>query len=131
MRVTFWRQSEQTIAKHWNPFASKNPGVTLPQTVTVDILHTLHSRVFAAYCKHTVWQLLGAEIWAEIWGDGTMAHEEKLHVSVFALRAELGTWYAAQTQSHPHETLTQVHDLTLKMLGNEQHPKHKLSAAEK
>ena len=126
VRVTVWRQSEQTIAKHRNPMFSKTLGVTLPQTVTVDILHTLHSGIFAEYCKHTVWQLLGAEIW----GDGTMTHEEKLHVSVLAMRAELGTWYAARRQSHPHETLTQVHDLALKMLGTEQHPKHKLSAAE-
>ena len=100
--------------------------MTLPHTVTVDILHTLHSGIFAEYCKHTVWQVLGAEIW----GDGTMTHEEKLHVSVLALRAELGAWYAVRSQSHPHETLTQVHDLTLKMLGTEQHPKHKLSATE-
>ena len=105
---------------------SKTLGVTLPQTVTVDILHTLHLGTFADYCKHTVWQLLGAEIW----GNRAMTREEKLHVSVLALRAELGTWYAARRQTHPHETLTQVHDLTLKMLGTEQHPKHKLSAAE-
>ena len=59
-----------------------------------------------------------------------MTHEEKLHVNVLALRAELGNWYAARRQSHPHETITQVHDLTLKMLGTDQHPKHKLSAAE-
>ena len=62
------------------------PRVILLQTVTVDILHTLHSGIFAECCKHTVWQLLGAEIW----GDGTMTHEEKLHVRVLALRAGLG-----------------------------------------
>ena len=72
-----------------------------------------------------MWQLLGAEIW----GDGAMTHVEKLHVSVLALRAELGTQYAARRESHPHGTLTQVHDLTVKMLGTE-HPKHKLSVAE-
>ena len=100
--------------------------MTLPQTVTVDILHALHTGIFAEYCKHTVWQLLGAEIWF----DGTMTHEEKLQVSGSALRAELGTWYAARTESHPHETLTNAHDLTLNMLATEQHTKHKLSAAE-
>ena len=42
---------------------SKTLGVTWPQTVTVDILHTLHSGIFAEYSKHTVCQLLGAEIW--------------------------------------------------------------------
>ena len=114
------------FAKHRNPHFSKTLGVTLPHTETVDILHTLHSGIFAEYCKHTVWQVLGAEIW----GDGTMTHEEKLHVCVLALRTQLGTWYAVRSQSHPHETLTQVHDLTLKVLGTGQHPKHKLSATE-
>ena len=59
-----------------------------------------------------------------------MTHEEKLNVSVLALRAELGTWYAVRRHSHPNETLTQVHDFTLKLLGTKQHPKRKLSAAE-
>ena len=86
VRVIFWRQSEQTIAKHWNLNFSKTLGVTLPHTVTVDILHTLHSGIFAEYCKHTVWQLLEADIW----GDGTMTHEEKLHASVLALRTPHG-----------------------------------------
>ena len=126
VRVTFWRQSEQTIAKNGNAMFSKTLGVTLQQTVTVGILHTLHSGICAEYRKHTVWQLLGAEIWS----DGTKTHKEKLHVNVLELGTELGTWFATRRASHPHETLTQVHDLTLKMLGTEQHSKHKLSAAE-
>eukprot|EP00969_Alexandrium_andersonii_P011270 489530-Alexandrium_andersonii.AAC.1 len=59
-----------------------------------------------------------------------LTSDEHLLLMVMKLKSELLAWYAARRKTHPQENITEVQDLTVKMLGSVTKQKIKAKAAE-
>ena len=54
-KLTFWRPSQDSVARRGNPLFSRNIGVVPEKGPTVDALRTLFSRPMRVFCRHLVW----------------------------------------------------------------------------
>lgn len=126
VKLTFWRRAAETIVLHRNPIWDPQLGITPARTLTIDVLHTLHLGIFAAWCKLAVWVLLESSCWASAGGSA----EERHRLSILCMRQELDVWFKGRHKQRPDEKLTRVHDITSKMLGTRNDPQLKLSGAE-
>lgn len=125
MVVTFWRPSLETLSRHRNPLFDIEIGATPYRCLTEDTLHCLYLGTMHAYTRHAVWSLLSSGIWGRV---GT--RDEELLVAVECFKHELHLWYKARRRSHPDEVLTQVSDVTMKMVGSPTDRKLKTKGAE-
>ena len=88
-------------------------------------MHTMHSGHMQLIVKLVIWTLIEADAW------GVSGRAEVIHqVSSTQFRRELFNWYTYYASQHPGKPLTQVADMTHKMLGTRSHPEFKLKAAE-
>lgn len=106
--LTFWRAARESSAKHRNPLFSLATGVTPRRCLTVDILHALYLGTIKTYACHCVWFLL----LSGVFGQAGTVEEERIESARLVLVHRLFQWYRAQDRG-----LTQVGDLTRKMLG--------------
>eukprot|EP00969_Alexandrium_andersonii_P291828 12897627-Alexandrium_andersonii.AAC.1 len=59
-----------------------------------------------------------------------LATEEHLLLMVMKLKADLLAWYGTRRKTHPDENITEVQDLSVKMMGSVTKQKIKTKAAE-
>ena len=123
--VTFWRHSEETLARHRNPLFWSGTGVTPTRCITTDTLHCFYLGVLKVWCTQAVWLLLESDVYGHM---GTA--EERLASAVLVLRAALMRFYKQRHRDHPTEQLTQLSDLTPKMLGSRVAKRLKTKGAE-
>lgn len=109
VELTFWRRSDESLCMHRCPIYDVSMGITCPQVVVFDVLHTLHLGVMQSWVKCVLWKLIKAGVWRGLGGDDGFQN------SVAALRHELFAWY----RSYKEEELTRVADLVPSMLGKE------------
>ena len=122
--VSFWRCSNETMARHRNPLFCTALGLSPHSCLTVDFLHSLFLGVMHVYCRHVLWFLIEKGVW------GRMATEEEtVQVVAIALRHELNQWYKRRHAERPTEKLTRV-DLTRSKIGDFGDRKLKTKAAE-
>ena len=108
--VTFWRRSEETLARRRSPLFWSGAGATPKRSITTDTLHCFYLGVLKVWCTQAVWLLLESDIYGQI-GLGEMAS------AVLALWAALLRFYKQRRRDNPAEELTHLADLTPKMLG--------------
>jgi hypothetical protein len=89
------------------------------------MLHAVYLGVILVFCRHVVWQFLTNGIFGRI---GTV--EESICIAIARLRFDLTRWYVARRASHPLEKLTEVNDITRKMVGENSDRKLKVKGAE-
>ena len=123
--VTFWRPSQESLARHRNPLFWEGTGLTPKRSITTDTLHCFYLGVLKVWCSQAVWLLLDAGVYGQV---GTA--EERMASAVLALRASLLHFYKLHRQEHPSEELTHLADLTAKMIGTRASKKLKTKAAE-
>ena len=123
--VVFWRSSRESLTRHRNPLFSDATGLNPMRNLTVDTLHAVHLGVLKAWCKVAVWFVLDSKLY----GAGTLA-DERVQRSILALRHDLMKFYAARRGNPSLDPLTEVADLTVKMLGTRSTPSLKLKGAE-
>ena len=124
--VLFWRPSRETLTHHRNPTLDASLGITT-SSLMGDTLHCLYLGAFLAVCSHTFWTLWEHDAWKV----GPAATErERLQLSVLHLKNDLKAWYAARKQTHPAQVLTEIQDITIKMVGTKQSPDLAIKAAE-
>jgi hypothetical protein len=123
--VTFWRHSEETLARHRNPLFWSGTGVTPTRCITTDTLHCFYLGVLKVWCTQAVWLLLESDVYGHM---GTA--EERMASAVLVLRAALMRFYKQRHRDHPTEQLTQLSDLTPKMLGSRVAKRLKTKGAE-
>ena len=111
--LVFWRPLRETIARRRNPLFNMATGVTRHRCLTVDLLHALYLGIMKTFACHCIWFLLLSGKFGNNGGNS----EERLESARLAVVHRLFQWYKARHQSHPQENLTQVYDLTRKMLG--------------
>ena len=124
VRLTFWRGSRETLAKHRCPIFGPETQIS-PTELVVDPLHTLHLGVMQWVGKEIVWRRMDANAW-EVLGPESVV----IDVSISLLRTELLSWYKEQRKLRPGDPLTEISDLTPKMLGSRPRKRLKLKAAE-
>ena len=125
-RVLFWRPPRASLCLHRCPLLSDAIGVTMEDTISLDLLHTLYLGPMMTFCKAAIMRLVTAGIWGEFEG----AAAERVSASVFALRGELKAWCSDRARTHPDEVLTRLADLTPKMIGDPTHTRMKVKAME-
>ena len=108
VELTFWRCGEETMCSHRCPLWDASLGITAPDVVVFDTLHTLNLGVMQLFVKCALWKLIKAGAWS---GFGT----EGLAVQVCALRHELFAWY----KTYKDEELTRVADFVPSMIGKQ------------
>ena len=123
--VTFWRCSEETLARHRNPLFHDSTGLTPKQNVTIDLLHTLNLGVMKVWCGIAIWLLLQGGVYASV---GTA--EERTQSGLLAMRHALMAWYKKRRAEKGAPRLTEVSDLTINMIGSPTGPTCKTKGAE-
>jgi hypothetical protein len=123
LQVVFWRKGKQTLTKHRNPLFQRDVGMAPASSLTVDELHANHLGVMKAWCKVAIWALIVAGIYGGV-GTG----DENTQVAVLVLRHRLMAWYKETRSVNPG--LTQLSDLTIKMIGSASDPKLNSKGAE-
>ena len=123
--ITFWRKSLDTLTRHRNPLFCVATGLSPKRSMTIDTLHALYLGVLNVWAKTAMWFLLMS---------GCFGHlhyaDENLRAAVLVLRNSLMAWFKQRRADHPHENLTEISDLTVKMVGSREAPKLKTKGAE-
>ena len=120
--VTFWRRTNESVARHRNPLFADDIGISVHRCLTVDVLHTLYLGVMKTWCKLAAWCLISAGVYGNA-ADGNVA-------GVLVFRHRLFQWYTSRQRRQPSENLTRVADFTVKMIGTRDDPKFKTKGAE-
>lgn len=123
--IIMWRPSEESLARHRNPLFHEELGLLPQRSLVADTLHCLYLGVMQVWCRTVLWMLLDAGIYGEA---GTA--EEKLAVSLQALKHSLRMFYLQRHHDRPSENLTHISDITAKMIGTRNEPKCKFKGAE-
>lgn len=126
VRVLFWRVSSATLCHRRFPLFDEALGITPTTVIALDLLHTLYLGVMQSLCKTALWHLLVAPVW----GVTSANAPERIVLHLLRLRSQLMDWYSSRARMYPDEHLTQVADLTIKMLGSESNPKLRTKAME-
>lgn len=126
--IVFWRPRLETLAKHRNPIFTAATGISV-RTLCADTLHCLYLGIFQAHCSRVLWGMIGADVW-ETRQQGNTHAVERLQESCIRLQAELRQWCASRRRSHPHEVLTEVHEIHYKQLGEKDDQKLALKGGE-
>ena len=126
--VVFWRPSRETTTRHRNPLFGPSTGITV-KSLCVDTLHCLYLGVFQVHCAAVAWELIEADAWATH-REGHTTAPERLQASCIRMQADLHRWCLARKKSHPGDSLTEVQEVTPKMLGTKTEPKLSLKGGE-
>ena len=119
----FWRRSRETAARHRNPLFDPDIGIT-QHIISIDGLHTLNLGPYQRFCMYVFWTMIIRNVYGVSGGN-----QDILAGTVLRLRSDLMAYYA-NLPSDVRSTVTQVEDLTIKMLGSRAKPKLKTKAAE-
>ena len=110
--MVFWRQSNESLARHRNPIFDRELGVTPATCIAIDTLHAIFLGILNRWCKVIVDVLVASGVYGAV---GTT--EENTIASIMILRSTLTTWYSRRHSNHPAENLSRLSDLTPKMVG--------------
>ena len=125
LNVTFWRDSMETLVKHNCPLWSPDFGITPTRCLVFDVLHAFYLGVLQCWAKWVVWLLLKSRAF------GPHPSSQAQHsVAISILRGMLLNWYSEFEESNTRSPLSQLNDLTMKMLGTAAALKLKMRAAE-
>ena len=120
--VLFWRSSLTSWVKHRCPLLEPRLGLGI-ESFAIDTLHCLHLGVWLTIVRTLFWRLFSKDAWGV---RGSAA--EIVQVSVLRLRNEIVSWYKEPRVRK--QCLTEITDLTAKMMGTAANPKLKVKAAE-
>ena len=123
--LTFWRSSEESIARHRNPLLVPELGLEPRDCLAVDVLHAIHLGVLKVWARVALWGVLDSGVYGT---SGTA--EENVQNALLAIRHQLLQFYRRRHQENPSEQLTRLNDLTPKMVGTSAHPTLKTKGAE-
>lgn len=115
--LVFWRRSRESATRHRNPLLHKDLCLG-PDSFVADVLHVLFLGVAQVCCAHSVWHLVDRNVW-DIRG-GT--EDERLKLFMLRLKAELRAWYKQRHRRFPLETITEIRDFSVGMLGPRSRP---------
>ena len=122
--VLFWTRGEEGLTRHRNPLLSSRVlGISCVNCM-VDILHTLYLGLFNVFCRIVVWSAFRASIWAR-----ASTIEELVEASLVVMRDRYRRWFSNRRRQSK-EGLTEVCDITRKMVGSVEAPQLKLKGAE-
>ena len=128
--VLFWRTRNETIAKHRNPLFDDGLGINPYRTLAIDALHDIHLGVMGRFVVVSLWALLEADVFDT--KEGTLPG--MLQMGIQAMKAALWHHYrerreACKTTGRKY-TITEMGTLTVKMLGERDHPKLRAKATQ-
>jgi hypothetical protein len=125
--VLFWRGVASTCAHHRNPILSPEIG-SGTNLIAIDTLHTLHLGVIKHYVTFAFWALLLANVW-KVFGS---IEEHIISMGVVHLRSEIFAFYERFKRQYPEKKhkLTEISNLTVKMLGTKTRKALKTKAVE-
>ena len=125
VRLIFWRCSRESVARHRNPLWDPTIGLTV-ESFYFDILHTLYLGVLNAMAKELIWELMDKDVWQT----HATTLDERVALSVGHLRRSLFNFYSDFHRRHPDRKLTELQDLTVKMMGKSTQHKLKVKGME-
>ena len=126
LATTFWRASRETKTRHRNPLFDDALGVGY-DTLCVDPLHCLFLGAFQEFAAAFLWVLFDANVWGP--ADGASG-EQAIQLALLRLRSDLKAWISAKRRENPHRGLTEICDMTRKMVGARAEPKLALKGGE-
>ena len=130
-RVLFWRRSEETLCLRRSPLMDSpgdTLGITPSRTICVDTLHAYYLGPVLVACMRVMWVMIRAGIWAP-----GIAQSDEAANNVYVallLKQDLFAFYKEWKTTNPGQKLTEVSDITPKMIGTKNKPKLKTKAAE-
>ena len=125
--ILFRRTARESICTRRCPLfdtAESRIGITPSRTIVVDVLHSLFLGPILSYCKYCIWFIFDSGIWAAF----SRNCSDVLTKSVLQCRSELFRFYQGRRRAGLY--LTELPDLTIKMVGTSNAPSLKLKAME-
>ena len=123
LRALFWRRSLETTTRHRNPIFNESIGV-VSTLLSIDALHTLNLGVYKDYCMHVFWKLLQRNVF-ELPGSA----EDRHQLGIGRLKTCIFAHYTTLSEEE-RQHVTQIQDLTEKMLGKQSKKALETKAAE-
>ena len=127
--VLFWRPTLETVTRRRNPLFNRDTGV-LPESLKVDPLHCLYLGVFQIHISKVVWALLDVDGWRVGALDDSWTEVERSQMACVRMQASLHVWCKDRRRSHPDEVITEVQEITPKMIGSRADQKFGLKGGE-
>lgn len=124
--VTFWRKSMETWVRYRNPLMDVDMGITLVIFVA-DILHTMSLGVYKSFVMSALWHCIIDNIF-EV--PDFYSNEEKDVRSMQRLDYELTAYYRKFRSSNSSVSLSEVYEISPKLLGKRGEPFLHTKAAE-
>ena len=93
-RVVFWRQRDDAMVLHRFPLFDLPLGISL-DTICIDQMHTLNLGVYQAFCLHSLWVLIKANVWRV---GAHLGDRDSWALSCEHIRGELTAFYKRMKQ---------------------------------
>jgi hypothetical protein len=77
-----------------------------------------------------VWALIDADAWQTGPVDGSWTEVERLQMSCIRMQADLHEWCKRRRVTHPEESITEVQEITTKMIGGRDEQRFTLKGGE-
>ena len=113
LKLTFWRMSRETLARHRNPFFREDLCTTPAWVLAADVLHCCHLGVMLFFCKHVVWSLLLSGVFGAY-----SSIAEQVDVGCLAIRFASAGFYKRRHIASPTENVTRISRLGSKHVGS-------------
>jgi len=124
VRLTFRRSCSDTSARHRTLLFCTELVPSPNRSLTVDAPHCLYFGVMNVWCRRAISTTFLSGVFGEVGND---AH---LQTAVLVMYHKLSQWYRGRRRDPPAKPVTEVSDMTTKMVGSRDHPWCKTKGAE-
>jgi len=113
-RVVFWRQRDDAMVLHRFPLFDLPLGISL-DTICIDQMHTLNLGVYQAFCLHSLWVLIKANVWRVV---SHLGDRDSWALSCEHIRGELTAFYKRMNKTYPD--LSEIPHFSISNVGGAQ-----------
>ena len=113
-RVVFWRQRDDAMVLHRFPLFDLPLGISL-DTICIDQMHTLNLGVYQAFCLHSLWVLIKANVWRV---GAHLGDRDSWALSCEHIRGELTAFYKRMKTTYPD--LSEIPHFSISNVGGAQ-----------
>ena len=124
--VTFWRASAETLVHHRNQFFCEELA-TSPQTILPDMMHVLFLGLWQSFAARAFRAMVAGNVYNS---PAHWAPQAVVSHTLEMMKAQLYLWYPEFKAMNPLKSVSEIQDISIKMVGREARPSMDLKAGE-
>ena len=124
--VVFWNRTRESHARHRNPILDDaRLGITVQTSLALDTLHCMNLGIYQNLIGFMIWEFIRGGLWAK-----ANLLEERIELSLACMKVRLSAFIKSRRMHVPGERLTELHDISRKMIGEPGDQKCKVKGGE-